>query len=115
MATRVQLPPDTVSGWLAGAESPTHPKATHPVWLPSSGPPSSPPPTCWPPSPMPWEEATTTPRHRRQCPQHEWVVASWEKGDTEGVVPKPGSTFYRLTQGQFYKYTSRSPLLDALN
>lgn len=30
MATRVWLPPDTTSGWR-GAESPTHPKATHPV------------------------------------------------------------------------------------
>lgn len=114
MATREQLPPDTTSGWR-GAESPTHPKATHPVWLPSSSiPPLSLPPTYWPPSPTQWERPHLLPPQRRQCPQHEWV-ASRKKGDTEGVVPKPGSTFYRITQGHFYKYTFPSPLLDTLN
>lgn len=107
MATRVQLPPDTTRGWR-GAESPTHPKATHPVWFPSFIPPLSFPPTCWPPSPVRWERPQLLFPPQRQCSQHEWV-ASWKKGDTEGVVPKPGCSFYRITQGHFYKYRFPSP------
>lgn len=55
-------PPDTTSGWR-GAESPTHPKATHPIWPPSM-PPSSFALTCWPPRPAQWKRSQLLPPER---------------------------------------------------
>lgn len=84
MATRVQLPPDTTGGWssLRGAESPTIPKATHPIRLPYPIPPLSFPPTCWPPSAVQWKG----PVHSLLRGGAAWGggVTSYPKGDTAG-------------------------------
>lgn len=42
-------------------------------------------------------------------------MGGWPPGRRETlkrVVPKPGHTFYRITQGHFYKYRFPSPVLD---
>lgn len=114
MATRVQLPADTSGGWR-GAESPTHPKATHPVWFPSSTPPSSFPLTCWPPSPVQWKRSQLL-LPERQCSQRGWGGLLDEGRHCGGrQVPNLGCTFDRITQGYFHKYRFSNPFLETMN
>lgn len=108
MATRARLPPDTTSGWR-GAESPTHPKATHPVWFPSSMPPSSFPLTCWPPSPVQWARSQLLPPER-QCSQHGRGGLLEEGRHRGGWFPNLAALFTGSSRDVFTNTGSQTPL-----
>lgn len=108
MATRARLPPDTISGWR-GAESPTHPKATHPVWFPSSLPPSSFPLTCWPPSPVQWARSQLLPPERQRS-QHGRGGLLEEGRHRGGWFPNLAALFTGSSRDVFTNTGSQTPL-----